>query len=138
MDHNILLEKLHFYGFRNGSLKLITSFLDQRKQYVNIDGKESELMDSLKCSVIQGSKLSSLLYILYTNEIPLLYQLINTPIYSKLTNEQQQIQFEDINNYVIQYVDDSSSIISTSDISSLDKFVLITSAISAMIITNEG
>ena len=57
------------------------------------------------------------------NEIPLLYQLINTLIYSKLTNEQQPIQFEDIKNYVIQYVDDSSSIISTSDISSLDKFV---------------
>ena len=52
----------------------------------------------------------------------MLYKLINTPLYDKLTNEQQPIQFNDVNNYVIQYVDDSSSIISNGDIITLEKF----------------
>ena len=61
VDHSILLDKLDFYGFRGGSHKLLKSFLSNRKQYVNIDGRESELLESLECSVIQGSKMSSLL-----------------------------------------------------------------------------
>ena len=80
VDHEILIEKHDHYGLRGKESRIIKSFLSDRKQYVNIDGKESELLDSLKCSVIQGSKLSSLLYILYTNEIPLLYKLVGTPL----------------------------------------------------------
>ena len=62
------------------------SFLSNRQQYVFIDGMESEVINSGNSSVCQGSKLSSLLYILYTNEIPLLDKLTNTEINDRLTD----------------------------------------------------
>ena len=40
VDHNILLDKLDFYGFRGDSNDLLRSFLEDRKQFVSIDGKE--------------------------------------------------------------------------------------------------
>ena len=39
VDHNILLDKLNFYGFRDSCYNLLKSFLQDRKQYVNIDRK---------------------------------------------------------------------------------------------------
>ena len=64
----ILLQKLEQYGLRGKEFNLIKSFLNDRQQYVFIDGMESEVISSGNSSVCQGSKLSSLLYILYTNE----------------------------------------------------------------------
>ena len=72
IDHSILLKKLDFYGVRGKSLEIIRNYLCDRKQFVVLDTFKSKILPSLQCSVIQGSKLSSLLYILYTNEIPLL------------------------------------------------------------------
>ena len=37
IDHKILLDKLHYYGIRDNSLKLFESYLDNRTQYVCID-----------------------------------------------------------------------------------------------------
>ena len=34
IDHNILLQKLHFYGIRGTSLDWFKSYLSNRKQYV--------------------------------------------------------------------------------------------------------
>ena len=63
---------------------------------------------------IQGSKLSSLLYTLYINEVPLLSKLIGTEIYRKLTGD-SPINSNNISDHTtIQYVDDSNNII-TSD-----------------------
>ena len=72
VDHQILLSKLEHYGIRGQELKLMLSFLSSRKQFVEIDGIRSDTLQSPDCSVIQGSKLSSLLYTIYVNEVPLL------------------------------------------------------------------
>ena len=87
VDHSILLDKLEFYGVRGKELEIVRSFLSGRKQYISIEGRESELIDSLGCSVVQGSKLSSYFYIIYTNEIPLLHKLINSDLYFNLTGD---------------------------------------------------
>ena len=60
IDHKILLDKLDYYGVRGPSLNLLDSYLTNRCQYTSIDTYDSDLVDSLDCSVIQGSKLSSL------------------------------------------------------------------------------
>ena len=70
IDHFTLLTKMEYYGIRGPSLEIFKSYLTNRKQFVEIDTKRSRLRKSLDCSVIQGSKLSGLLYTLYTNEIP--------------------------------------------------------------------
>ena len=60
--------------------------------------------------MIQGSKLSSVLYNIYTNEIPLLYKLINENIYETLTFEKIN-KFTNVDHTTVNFVDDSTSII---------------------------
>ena len=43
-------------------------------------------MDCQPCSVVQGPKLSAILYTIYTNEIPLSHTLMSQDIYYALTN----------------------------------------------------
>ena len=72
--------------------------------------------------MVQWGKLSSLLYILYTNEIPLLYRIINSPIFTPLTGNLIVNNINTVSDYVIQYVDDSTSMITTHDISDLSTY----------------
>merc|ERR1711867_194357 len=76
IDHKILKAKLEHYGFRESSGRILKSYLEKRRQYVEIQSKESEIKDCLDASVIQGSKLSGLLYNLYSNEVPMVYKLL--------------------------------------------------------------
>merc|ERR1711895_195894 len=61
VDHETLLKKLEHYGIGGKMNNLLSSFLSNRYQYVSIDGIESKVVQSLPCSVIQGSKLSVLI-----------------------------------------------------------------------------
>ena len=64
VNHDILIQKLSYYGFRGNSQKLIKSFLTNRKQYVSINSFESEKRD-VTCRVPQGSTLGPLLSLIY-------------------------------------------------------------------------
>ena len=68
IDHNILLQKLTYYGFRGKALDWFSSYLSNRKQYV-IYNNEKSTMEKLTCGVPQGSILGPLLFILYVNDI---------------------------------------------------------------------
>ena len=86
IDNIKLLDKLNFYGIQGSELAIFKSFLSERTQYVAIDTFISDTMDCPPCSVVQGSKLSAVLYTIYTNEIPLLHTLMSQDIYYALTN----------------------------------------------------
>ena len=43
INHEILLKKLYCYGFRGITNKLLESYLENRKQFVSIDGVNSDL-----------------------------------------------------------------------------------------------
>ncbi len=42
LDHGILLSKLKYYGLNGTSLQLMEIYISNRKQYVTIDGTDSE------------------------------------------------------------------------------------------------
>ena len=69
MDHNILLYKLEYYGFRGVVLEWFKNYLNNRKQYVFHYNCKSDLKDHIVCGVPQGSILGPLLFILYVNDI---------------------------------------------------------------------
>ena len=52
----------------NTALKLIISYLYNRKQYVNIHGANSTSLD-INCGIRQGSVLGSLLFLIYINDL---------------------------------------------------------------------
>ena len=68
VDHNILLKKLEYYGIRANALMWFESYLQNRKQYVEINGTKSEPYTT-NISVPQGGVLSAILFILFTNDI---------------------------------------------------------------------
>ena len=64
ISHNILLQKLEFYGIRGVAKEWISNYLSDRNQYVEIENFKSSVC-KIKCGVPQGSILGPLLYLIY-------------------------------------------------------------------------
>jgi len=67
-DHEILLEKLYHCGIRGVSHKLFSNFLHNRMQCTKIGGFKSSYK-RISCGVPQGSVISPLLFLIYSNDI---------------------------------------------------------------------
>ena len=72
VDHDILLRKLEYYGFRDRTLMWLESYLTNRTQFVKTKGKKSRVYSPM-LGVPQGGVLAPILFILFTN-----FFLLNT------------------------------------------------------------
>ena len=68
LDHDILLNKLQYYGVNGSALALFRSYLTERRQYVDYNETSSSL-EHISTGVPQGSILGLLLFIIYINDI---------------------------------------------------------------------
>ena len=64
VNHALLIDKLEFYGVRGPAKMWLKSYLQDRKQFVQIDDCKSTLLN-VNCGVPQGSILGPKLFILY-------------------------------------------------------------------------
>ena len=109
------------YGITGKANNILRSFLSDRYQYVSIDGTQSEVTQSLPCSVIQGSILSAFLYTIFVNEVTILHKLMGTELYERIAKE-PPFRSEYIGHNIIQYVDDSNNIIYGNNSQDVEKY----------------
>ena len=68
LNHDILLDKLSYYGVNGTAKTLLKSYLSGRKQYVKIDEVKSSIQ-TIKTGVPQGSIVGPLLFNIFINDI---------------------------------------------------------------------
>ena len=80
-DHEIMWYKLGYYGIIGPSLKLLTSYLSDREQYVEFENVKLS-KNNIKTGIPQGSIFNPLLSVIYVKYISLTSQMFTAIIYA--------------------------------------------------------
>ena len=68
VNHDILINKLHYYGIRGNALDLFRAYLTNRQHIIEINGKMSSSKE-IKLGIPQGSLMSGILFLVYINDL---------------------------------------------------------------------
>lgn len=85
VDHEILLRKLYKSGVRGLPHKLLTSYLSNRKQVVNVNSYFSS-ETNIRIGIPQGSVMGCLLFLVYINDFPNLMNNCHTVLFADDSN----------------------------------------------------
>ena len=85
-DHNIILTKLEHYGIKGNANYWLRSFKTDRKQYISVQGKDSNSQESTH-GITQGSVLDALLFIIFINNLILSVKSSKVHHFSDDTNQ---------------------------------------------------
>ena len=69
LNHDILLEKIRYYGVKDTAFTLIKNYLKDRQQYVKFGSEQSNLTP-ISTGIPQGSILGPLFFSIYINDLP--------------------------------------------------------------------
>ena len=81
VNHQILLKKLECYGIRATQLKWFSSYLFNRRCYVEIDKIKSSV-ECMNIGVPQGSILGPILFLFYINDISSVSNIFSTTLFA--------------------------------------------------------
>ena len=73
VDHSILLNKNKMLGLDQHSMQVMQSYLEDRTQTVYLEGFTSDSLHIGARSVVQGSALSCVLFLVFTLDLPLIF-----------------------------------------------------------------
>ena len=99
LDHAILLDKLFHYGIRRNPLKLISSYLENRQQFVVFRNAKSSILQ-ISTGVPQGSMLGPLLFLIYINDFPSASSYFNFIMYADNTTLYSNVDSPRKNNMI--------------------------------------
>ena len=69
VNHQILINKLKYFGITKIYLEWFRSYLNNRKQFISYDNNKISSLQNVSCGVPQGSILGPLLFLLYVNDL---------------------------------------------------------------------
>lgn len=81
VDHYLLLDKLHDIGLSENAVLWFNSYLHNRKQCVVLQGSKSDFLTQDR-GVPQGSTLGPLLFSIYINDLPSIFNNCSVQLYA--------------------------------------------------------